>query len=78
MLKYLDIIMAVSSIMLIRSVQKKIWKEKVNFGRYLRSADIHIYRKLLYECFRKRSKPSGRSGRRLSVTLYKVAKILWI
>ena len=74
MLKYLDIIMAVSSIMLIRSGTEENLEKKKELWRYLRSADIHIYRKLYMSVLGRGVNLPGRSGRRLSVTLYKVAQ----
>jgi glycosyltransferase involved in cell wall biosynthesis len=74
MLRYLDIIMAVSSIMLIRSGTEENLEKKKELWRYLRSADIHIYRKLYMSVLGRGVNLPGRSGRRLSVTLYKVAQ----
>ena len=74
MLKYLDIIMAVSSIMLIRSGTEENLEKKKELWRYLKSADIHIYRKLYMSVLGRGVNLPGRSGRRLSVTLYKVAQ----
>ena len=46
MLRYLDIIMAVSSIMLIRSGTEENLNKKKDLWKYLKNADIRIYRKL--------------------------------
>lgn len=74
MLKYLDIIMAVSSIMLIRSGTEENLEKKKELWRYLKSADIHIYRKLYMSVLGRGVNLPGRSGRHLSVALYKVAQ----
>ena len=74
MLKYLDIIMAVSSIMLIRSGTEENLEKKKELWKYLKNADIHIYRKLYLGILGRGVNLPGGSGRRLSVTLYKVAQ----
>ncbi len=74
MLKYLDIIMAVSSIMLIRSGTEENLEKKKELWRYLKNADVRIYRKLYMSILGRGVNLPGGSGRRLSVALYKVAQ----
>ena len=73
MLKYLD---AYGGIFyyVIRSGTEENLEKKKELWRYLKSADIHIYRKLYMSVLGRGVNLPGRSGRRLSVTLYKVAQ----
>lgn len=74
MLKYLDIIMAVSSVMLIRSGTKENLQKKKELWRYLKNSDIHIYRKLYMSILGRGVNLPGGSGRHLTVALYKLAQ----
>lgn len=74
MLRYLEIIMAVSSIMLIRSGTEENLEKKKNLWRYLKSADVHIYRKLYLGILGRGVNLPGKSGRNLSVAVYRVAQ----
>lgn len=74
MLRYLDIITAVSSIMLIRSGTEENLEKKKELWRYLKSKDIHIYRKLRLGILGRGVNLPGDGGRNISVAIYKVVQ----
>ena len=67
MLRYLDIIMAVSSIMLIRSGTEENLNKKKDLWKYLKNADIRIYRKLYMGILGRGVNLPGGSGRKIAV-----------
>lgn len=71
MLRYLDIIMAVSSIMLIRSGTEENLNKKKDLWKYLKNADIRIYRKLYMGILGRGVNLPGGSGRKIAVEIYK-------
>ena len=77
MLRYLDIIMAVSSIMLIRSGTEENLEKKKELWRYLKNADIRIYRKLYMGILGRGVNLPGGSGRKIAVEIYKVVQKLY-
>lgn len=77
MLRYLDIIMAVSSIMLIRSGTPENLEKKKDLWRYLKNADVRIYRKLYLGILGRGVNLPGGSGRHLAVSIYKVVQKLY-
>ena len=77
MLRYLDIIMAVSSIMLIRSGTEENLNKKKDLWKYLKNADIHIYRKLYMGILGRGVNLPGGSGRKIAVEIYKVVQKLY-
>ena len=74
LLRYLDIITAVSSIMLIRSGTEENLEKKKDLWKYLRNEDIHIYRKLRLGILGRSVNLPGWSGRNISVAIYKVVQ----
>ena len=74
MLRYLEIITTVSSIMLIRSGTEENLEKKNELWKYLKSADIHIYRKLRMGILGRGVNLPGGSGRNISVAIYKLAQ----
>ena len=74
LLRYLDIITAVSSIMLIRSGTEDNLEKKKDLWKYLRNEDIHIYRKLRLGILGRSVNLPGWSGRNISVAIYKVVQ----
>lgn len=74
MLRYLDIIMAVSSVMLIRSGTEENMEKKKDIWRYLKNADICIYRKLYLGILGRGVNLPGKRGQKMTVALYKVAQ----
>lgn len=77
MLRYLDIIMAVSSIMLIRSGTEENLNKKKDLWKYLKNADIRIYRKLYMGILGRGVNLPGGSGRKIAVEIYKVVRKLY-
>ena len=77
MLRYLDIIMAVSSIMLIRSGTEENLNKKKDLWKYLKNADIRIYRKLYMGILGRGVNLPGGSGRKIAVEMYKVVQKLY-
>lgn len=77
MLRYLDIIMAVSSIMLIRSGTEENLNKKRDLWKYLKNADIRIYRKLYMGILGRGVNLPGGSGRKIAVEIYKVVQKLY-
>lgn len=77
MLRYLDIIMAVSSIMLIRSGTEENLNKKKDLWKYLKNADIRIYRKLHMGILGRGVNLPGGSGRKTAVAIYKVVQKLY-
>lgn len=74
MTSYLDIIMTVSSIMLIRSQSDENFEKKKDLWRYLRNADVHLYRKIRYSLMGRCVNLPGKSGREVSVAVYRIAQ----
>ena len=74
MLRYLEIIMAVSSIMLIRSGTEENLEKKKELWKYLKTADIRIYRKLHMGILGRGVNLPGGSGRNISVAIYKLVQ----
>lgn len=74
MFSYLDIIMAVSSIMLIRSGTEENLEKKKELWRYLKNTDIRLYWKLYTTILGRGVNLPGASGRKLSVSVYRVVQ----
>lgn len=74
MLRYLEIIMAVSSIMLIRSGTEENLEKKKELWKYLKNADSRIYRKLHMGILGRGVNLPGGSGRHISVAIYKLVQ----
>ena len=77
MLRYLEIIMGVSSIMLIRSGTEENLEKKKDLWRYLKNADSRIYRKLYMGIIGRGVNLPGGSGRKTAVAIYKVVQKLY-
>lgn len=77
MLRYLEIIMGVSSIMLIRSGTEENLEKKKDLWRYLKNADTRIYRKLYMGIIGRGVNLPGGSGRKTAVAIYKIAQKLY-
>lgn len=73
MISYLDIMMTVSSIMLIRSGTKESLEKKKDLWRYLRKKDPGLYYKLYFGIFGRAMNLPGKGGRKVSVVAYKLA-----
>ncbi len=76
MINYLDIIMTVSSIMLIRSGTDENLAKKKELWKYLKSRDAYLYFRLRNGIFGQAMNLPGRGGRKISVAEYKLAQRL--
>lgn len=74
MVKYLDIITTVSSIMLIRAKTKEALAKKKDLWAYLKKKDKKLYRRLRHGFMGSTMNLPGRSGRKISTGLYKIAQ----
>ena len=74
MLSYLEIIMSISSIMLIRSGTAEHLQKKRELWEYLREKDAVLYRKLRYGILGHVLHLPGKCGRKMSLGLYHICK----
>lgn len=72
MIKYLRIMMEVSSIMLIISKDKELLEKKEELWQYVKDKDIKLYKKLRYSVLGWTVNLPGRLGRQISSTGYRV------
>ena len=73
MTSYLDIMMTVSSIMLIRSGTEESLAKKKDLWQYLKNKDSGLYYKLYFGIFGRAMNLPGKGGRKVSVIAYKLA-----
>ena len=73
MVSYLDIMMTVSSIMLIRAENEEALEKKDDLWKYLAEKDRWLFMKIRYGLLGRAVNLPGRSGRRLTVAGYKLA-----
>ena len=73
MTSYLDIMMTVSSIMLIRSGTEESLAKKKDLWQYLKNKDSGLYYKLYFGIFGRAMNLPGKGGRKVSVLAYKLA-----
>ena len=73
MTSYLDIMMTVSSIMLIRSGTEESLTKKKDLWQYLKKKDAGLYYKLYFGIFGRAMNIPGKGGRKVSVLAYKLA-----
>ena len=73
MTSYLDIMMTVSSIMLIRSGTEESLTKKKDLWQYLKNKDSGLYYKLYFGIFGRAMNLPGKGGRKVSVIAYKLA-----
>ena len=74
MVKYLDIITTVSSIMLIRSGTEIDLAKKEELWDYIKRADKRLFLKLRHGLLGNTMNLPGRGGRKISEFLYKLAQ----
>lgn len=74
MISYLDIMMTVSSIMLIRSGTEENFKKKQELWQYLKKTNRKLYMKLKYGLLGYTMNLPGKGGRKMSVAAYKVVR----
>ena len=73
MSSYLEIMMTVSSIMLIRSGTAESLEKKKELWQYLKKRDAGLYYKLYFGIFGRAMNLPGKGGRKVSVIAYKLA-----
>ncbi len=73
MISYLDIMMTVSSIMLIRSGTDESLQKKKDLWQYLKKKDAGLFYKLYFGIFGRAMNLPGKGGRKVSVIAYKLA-----
>jgi glycosyltransferase involved in cell wall biosynthesis len=74
MVKYLDIITTVSSIMLIRAKTKEALEKKKELWAYLKKKDRKLYNRLRHGLMGQTMNLPGKGGRKISTGLYKIAQ----
>jgi len=73
MISYLEIMMTVSSIMLIRSGTQESLQKKKDLWQYLKKKDTGLYYRLYFGIFGRAMNLPGKGGRKVSVIAYKLA-----
>ncbi len=73
MISYLEIMMTVSSIMLIRSGTPESLQKKKDLWQYLKKKDAGLYYRLYFGIFGRAMNLPGKGGRKVSVIAYKLA-----
>jgi len=73
MISYLDIMMTVSSIMLIRSGTEESLQKKKDLWQYLKKKDAGLFYRLYFGIFGRAMNLPGKGGRKVSVIAYKLA-----
>lgn len=74
MVKYLDIITTVSSIMLIRAKSEEAFEKKVALWSYIRETNPKVFLRLRFGLLGNTMNLPGKGGRRISEVLYKMAQ----
>ena len=74
MLSYLEIMMAVSSILAIRSKTPENLAKKKELWQYLKAKDLRSYKKIRRSIMGNTMNLPGKSGRKISVAAYKIAQ----
>lgn len=74
MISYLEIMMTVSSIMLIRSQKEENLQKKKELWEYLKAKDLKLYHKIRRGILGNTMNLPGRSGRSITVAAYKIAQ----
>ncbi len=74
MISYLEIMMTVSSIMLIRSKTPENLEKKKELWQYLKAKDAKLYRRIRRSVLGNTMNLPGKSGRKLTVAAYKIAQ----
>lgn len=76
MLSYLEIITAVSGILLIRSGTKENLKKKKDLWRYIKERDLFLYRELRYGLMGQLINLPGLLGRKTCIGIYKISQTI--
>ena len=76
MLSYLEIMMAVSSILAIRSKQPENLAKKKELWQYLKAKDVRAYKRIRRSIMGNTLNLPGEGGRKISVAAYKIAQMI--
>ena len=76
MLSYLEIMMAVSSILAIRSKTPENLAKKKELWQYLKEKDVRAYKKIRRSIMGNTMNLPGKGGRKISVAAYKIAQMV--
>ena len=76
MLSYMEIMMAVSSILAIRSKTEENLAKKKELWQYLKAKDVRAYKKIRRSIMGNTMNLPGKSGRKISVAAYKIAQMV--
>lgn len=76
MLSYLEIMMAVSSILAIKSKQPENMAKKKELWQYLKENDVRAYKKIRRSIMGNTMNLPGSGGRKISVAAYKIAQMV--
>lgn len=74
MMNYLNIMMMVSSILLIRSGTDENFKKKQELWKYLKRYDWKLYQKLRHSLLGRACNLPGKSGRKVSIMAYQIVR----
>ena len=74
MLSYLDIIMTVSSMLLLKSGTEENLKKKQELWAYLKAADAGLYLQIRHGLLGRACNLPGKSGRKMSVAAYRITQ----
>lgn len=74
MIRYLEIIMTVSSIMMIRSGTEENFEKKQELWRYLKKKDLRLYYRIRFGILGRSMNLPGKGGRTVSVAAYKITR----
>ena len=74
MLSYLDIIMTVSSMLLLKSGTEENFKKKQELWAYLKNADAGLYLQIRHGLLGRACNIPGKSGRKMSVVAYRITQ----
>ena len=76
MLSYLEIMMAVSSILAIKSKQPENLAKKKELWQYLKAKDVRAYKRIRRSIMGNTMNLPGEGGRKISVAAYKIAQMV--
>ena len=76
MLSYLEIMMAVSSILAIKSKQPENLAKKKELWQYLKAKDVRAFKRIRRSIMGNTMNLPGEGGRKISVTAYKIAQMV--
>ena len=76
MLSYLEIMMAVSSILAIKSKQPENMAKKKKLWQYLKARDVRAYKRIRRSIMGNTMNLPGEGGRKISVAAYKIAQMV--